>query len=170
MGWNEAAHPRAAAGSSGGGQFISYDAKSKTGTGYNKKEGDSRVKRLQKALNALGYTDLKNRGLDVDGMLGPLTTSSVKKAQAKLGLKTDGKVTPELLNRLEDLADARKKSGKASKTADAWIRKTAASKTAAKTAKKTGTKKTAAKPAAKKTSAAKTTAKPATSTAVQLKG
>lgn len=54
-------------------------------------------------------------------MLGPLTTQSVKAAQRRLGMKADGKVTPTMLNRLEDLA-ARRRSGAASKSVDAWIR------------------------------------------------
>lgn len=143
MGWESAAHPRAGAGSATGGQFIAYDSSKKTGTGYGKKGGDSRVKRLQKALNALGFTDMKKRGLEVDGQLGPLTTSSVKKAQAKLGLKQDGRVTPALLTRLEAQASAKKKGGAASKTADARIRQMVAKKTASKTTAKTTAKKPA---------------------------
>lgn len=121
MAWNEAQHQRAAKGSSTGGQFISYDAKSNRGTGYGHKGGDARVKRLQKALNALGHTDGKGRKLAVDGQLGPLTTQSVKAAQVKLGIKpADGRVTPELLNKLEDLAAVKHK---ASKAMDAWMRR-----------------------------------------------
>lgn len=139
MGWDSAAHPRASSGTSTGGQFIAYDSSKKTGTGYGKKGGDSRVKRLQKALNALGFTDMKKRGLEVDGQLGPLTTSSVRKAQAKLGLKQDGRVTAALLNRLEAQAAAKKKSGTASKAADARIRQMVAKKTGKTTSKTTAT-------------------------------
>lgn len=46
MDWNEALHRRAPQGESGGGRFISYSAAKKTGTGYNKRNGDSRVKQL----------------------------------------------------------------------------------------------------------------------------
>lgn len=164
MGWTEAAHPRAGAGSATGGQFIAYDSSKKTGTGYGKKGGDSRVKRLQDALNALGYTDSKGRALERDGMLGPLTTSSVKKAQAKLGLKPDGKVTPALLKRLEGLASAKKKGGSASKTADAFIRRSAAKKSTRHTAAR------APKPAAKTPATQKAgTAKPPAKTPARPK-
>lgn len=122
--WDEAKHRRAKAGASGGGQFISYDASQKTGTGYNKKEGDSRVKRLQRALNVLGLEDVKGRNLDVDGMLGPLTTQSVKSAQRRLGMEATGRVTPQLLHRLEAAARKRR-AGSTSTTMDALIRRKA---------------------------------------------
>lgn len=102
MTWDASKHPRAAAGSAGGGQFapLSYNAAKKTGSGYGSKTGDSNVKKLQQQLNRLGATDSKGNKLQVDGKLGPLTTSAVKRAQAALGLKQDGRVTPELLRRL----------------------------------------------------------------------
>src|SRR5262245_46796050 len=136
--WDEAKHHRADAGTSTGGQFISYNAGKRTGTGYREKGGDARVKRLQRALNALGYRDAKGHRLDVDGMLGPLTTQSVKAAQRKLGIPVDGKVSPGLLRRLEGAAGRKGRSSDASKAADAVIRrkasKAAAKHTAAKTA------------------------------------
>jgi hypothetical protein len=96
-------HPRAAAGSSTGGQFapLSYSAKKNTGSGYGKRGGDKNVTRLQRALNRLKITDSHSRPLKVDGMLGPLTTSAVKKAKQLLGVKpADGRVTPEFLAKL----------------------------------------------------------------------
>jgi peptidoglycan hydrolase-like protein with peptidoglycan-binding domain/phage head maturation protease len=105
--WDPSQHPRAPAGSAGGGQFMAYDAKKNTGTGYGKKGGDSRVRDLQTALNRLGFTDGKGRRLDVDGQLGPLTTSAVKAAQKKLGVPADGKVSAALLNKL--IGNAKKK-------------------------------------------------------------
>ncbi|GAA4626628.1 hypothetical protein GCM10023196_035630 [Actinoallomurus vinaceus] len=100
--WNAQAHPRAPAGSTNGGQFapLSYDSKSNTGTGYGSAKGDAHVRQLQEALNRLGLTDGNGKKLAVDGKLGPLTTAAVKKAQKALGLKQDGKVTPDLLKRL----------------------------------------------------------------------
>jgi hypothetical protein len=95
-------HPRGAAGSGKGGQFVplSYNSKTNTGTGYGSKAGDDRVKRLQQALNRLGLVDKNGKRLVVDGKLGPLTTSAIQAAQRKLGLKPDGKVTPALLSQL----------------------------------------------------------------------
>lgn len=125
--WNSQLHPRAAAGSTGGGEFaaggssggasksgagahkstvkkgpqsLSYDAKSGRGAGYGRKGGDPRVRKLQTALNRLGLKDADGRALKLDGKLGPRTTASVKAAQRKLGLPADGKVTPQLLAKL----------------------------------------------------------------------
>lgn len=57
----------------------------------NLKKGDSgsRVKRLQKALNALGAK------LVADGIFGAKTLDAVKKYQMKYGLKVDGIVGPK---------------------------------------------------------------------------
>lgn len=121
-----ASHPRTPAGTSTGGQFISYDAAKNRGTGYGKKGGDARVKSLQQALNRLGLTDERGRRLDVDGLLGPLTTQAVKAAQKKLGVKVDGRVSGELLKRLEGLAR------EASTTMDGLIRRNARRKPARK--------------------------------------
>lgn len=129
-GFDSAAHPRAAAGSSAGGQFaagggsappsktpakggkapagkrriggesLSFDSKSGRGVGYGKAGGDSRVHKLQQALNRLGLTDGRGRKLVDDGKLGPRTTEAIKAAQRKLGVKADGKVTPQLLAKL----------------------------------------------------------------------
>lgn len=123
--WDPSAHPRAAAGSSTGGQFaagggsaagksgsgkkapgkkqgevLSFDAKSGRGVGYGKKGGDARVRKLQAALNRLGLKDADGRRLVVDGKLGPRTTAAIKAAQRKLGVPADGKVTPQLLVKL----------------------------------------------------------------------
>lgn len=107
--WDEAAHPRVPAGEGGGGQFMSYDESKNTGTGYGKKGGDADVRKLQEALNRLGLTDSKGRKLEVDGMLGPLTTAAVKKAQQLLGVKADGKVSPAMLKKI--LAMKKPKAG-----------------------------------------------------------
>lgn len=127
--FNDALHPRNAAGAAGGGEFaagggggggakkpaahagahkavkkgpqsLSYDAKTGRGAGYGQKGGDPRVKKLQTALNRLGLTDSNGHRLLLDGKLGPRTTHAVKAAQRKLGLPADGKVTPQLLARL----------------------------------------------------------------------
>jgi peptidoglycan hydrolase-like protein with peptidoglycan-binding domain len=129
--FNEALHPRVPAGNSGGGEFgnasnsktpakttpakaktpaklgplkstYAYDAKSNRGPGYGVKGGDAHVKALQQKLNELGVTDLHGRKLAVDGMLGPLTTQSIQAAQRRLGLKADGRVTPELFEKLSE--------------------------------------------------------------------
>lgn len=93
--------PHMPAGTPAGGQFMSYDSKSKQGTGYSKKGGDANVRRLQSALNRLGLSDGKGNRLSVDGRLGPLTTQAVKRAQRALGVKADGRVTPALLAKIE---------------------------------------------------------------------
>lgn len=101
--FDETKHKRGAAGSGKGGQFVamSYDSKRNVGTGYGSKQGDSRVKKLQTALNRLGLKDKNGKPLKVDGKLGPLTTSSIIAAQRRLGIKpADGKVTPALLKQL----------------------------------------------------------------------
>jgi peptidoglycan hydrolase-like protein with peptidoglycan-binding domain len=137
MTFNASAHPRASAGSSTGGQFISYDSSSKHGTGYGKEHGDPRVVRLQKALNRLRLTDAKGHRLQVDGKLGPLTTEAVKAAQRKLGVKADGRVDGDLLKQLEKLA------GESGAAMDALIRSGARKKKPA--ARVTNTAKTAVK-------------------------
>lgn len=73
----------------------------KTGTGYDTPGGDPGVKQLQGALNAMGFTDAQGKPLAVDGKFGPRTTAAVIAMQQKLGLPTDGKVSPELLARLK---------------------------------------------------------------------
>lgn len=83
-----------------GGEALGYDAKSGRGTGYGKKGGDARVRKLQTALNRLGLTDASGRKLVIDGKLGPKTTAAIKAAQRKLGLPADGKVTPQVLAKL----------------------------------------------------------------------
>jgi Putative peptidoglycan binding domain len=79
---------------------LAYDPKHKTGPGYGSRGGDPHVHELQRALNRLGLTDGGKRSLAVDGKLGPRTTESIKAAQKRLGLPADGKVTPELYQRL----------------------------------------------------------------------
>lgn len=123
-------HPRAPTGTDNGGQFakdtggqkkttpkrapkrrptgagdgtLAYDAGSGQGTGYDSTDGDPRVHDLQQALNRLGVTDSAGKALKDDGKLGPKTTAAVKKLQARLGLKADGKVTPALLKQIKSL-------------------------------------------------------------------
>lgn len=101
MAWLESDHPRKAAGA-GGGQFtLAYDSASNTGTGYDKRNGDARVKAAQKALNAGGMTDGKGHRLKLDGKLGPRTTAALKKYQRAHGMSPTGKITPGLLKRLK---------------------------------------------------------------------
>jgi peptidoglycan hydrolase-like protein with peptidoglycan-binding domain len=108
--WDPSKHPRAAAGSAGGGQFapLSYNSKSNTGTGYGSRNGDDRVKAAQQALNKGKFTDTQGRPLKLDGKLGPKTTAAIKAYQRAHGLKPDGKITPALLKQL--------KSGKGAKS------------------------------------------------------
>lgn len=120
------AHPHAPAGSPKGGQFapkhggsgggkpaphkpkplgplkgtLAYNPGTNRGPGYGVPGGDGHVKALQATLNRLGLKDSRGHGLATDGRLGPLTTSSIKAAQRALGLKPDGRVTPELYNKL----------------------------------------------------------------------
>lgn len=90
---------------------LSYDPDRNTGAGYGMKGGDPRVRKLQEALTRLGLTDAAGKRLAADGKLGPKTTAAVKKAQKRLGLDQDGKVTPALLQRL---ADAKSLPGRSS--------------------------------------------------------
>lgn len=60
-----------------------------SGTIYYGQTGD-RVKKLQQALNALGFNCGK-----VDGKFGPQTLSAVKKFQNAMGITVDGRVGPQ---------------------------------------------------------------------------
>jgi peptidoglycan hydrolase-like protein with peptidoglycan-binding domain len=103
-GWDASKHPRAKAGSAGGGRFapLSYNAQANTGTGYGKKGGDDRVKATQTALNKAGMTDTQGNKLKLDGKLGPKTTAALIKYQKAHGIKpANGKITPELLSSLK---------------------------------------------------------------------
>jgi len=72
----------------------------RTGTGYGKKGGDARVKRLQQALNKLGIKDADGKPLKVDGDLGPKTTAAIKAWQRKNGMKPTGMVDAASLRKL----------------------------------------------------------------------
>jgi peptidoglycan hydrolase-like protein with peptidoglycan-binding domain len=124
--WNSAMHPRAAKGQAGGGEFaagssssssvkskkpagkpagrtvpkgsLGYDGK--RGTGYGKKGGDARVKRLQASLNKLGIKDANGKPLALDGDLGPKTTAAIKAWQRKTGQKPTGFVDAATLRKL----------------------------------------------------------------------
>jgi peptidoglycan hydrolase-like protein with peptidoglycan-binding domain len=119
--WTEDLHPRAAAGTSTGGEFaaggskggakksssgshsLGYDAKSGRGAGYDSPKGNPNVHSVQQALNRLGITDANGKKLGDDGKLGPKTTAAIKEAQRRLGLAQDGKLTPGLLAKLQSL-------------------------------------------------------------------
>lgn len=79
---------------------LAYDPKHDVGPGYGSRDGDPHVHDLQRALNRLGLVDAKGQKLADDGKLGPRTTEAVKAAQRRLGLTPDGKVTPQLYQRL----------------------------------------------------------------------
>lgn len=121
--WDEALHPRVPAGGAGGGEFgnapksshgqsakkkplgppkgtLAYDPRGNHGPGYGVKGGDPHVHELQEALIRLGVTDAHAHKLADDGKLGPLTTQAIKAAQQRLGLKADGRVTPEFYAKL----------------------------------------------------------------------
>ena len=85
---------------SSGSEVLHYDPDSGRGTGYGTAGGDSRVTRLQAALNEHGHTDNARAPLKVDGKFGPKTRAAVKKAQRTAGLAPNGKVTPQLLAEL----------------------------------------------------------------------
>jgi peptidoglycan hydrolase-like protein with peptidoglycan-binding domain len=72
-----------------------------SGTGYGKP--DDRVKTLQQQLNRLHFTDGAGKKLRADGEFGPLTTTAVKAAQAKLGMNQTGIVDPAFIARLQTL-------------------------------------------------------------------
>lgn len=121
--WNSAAHPRAPKGP-GGGEFAGKSGSStrntsirkssstravpkgslgfngKTGTGYGKKGGDARVRKLQQALNKLGIKDANGKPLVVDGDLGPKTTAAIRAWQRKNGQKATGFVDAATLRKL----------------------------------------------------------------------
>lgn len=126
MGWDSAAHPRAAAGAAGGGEFAAVSAtgegsqgKPKKGggkgrskaprashgsltlhAGYGQKGGDKRVHALQAALNKLGLKGANGKPLALDGKLGPQTTAAIKAWQRKNGMKPTGTVTAAALKQL----------------------------------------------------------------------
>ena len=50
---------------------------------------------LQKALNALGYTDNSGSALEVDGIFGSKTKQAVRKFQTAMGISSDGIVGDE---------------------------------------------------------------------------
>lgn len=106
------------------------------GTGYGVKGGDARVKLLQQALNAAGFTDGQGRPLAVDGKLGPLTTAAVKSAQQQLGVKPDGVVDPKLLAQISNMpaGSAKKAAPKPRMTARQAMSRPAARKPSAPTA------------------------------------
>lgn len=115
MAFNEALHARGTGAQ--GGQFVSkggartssigYNAKGRSGSGYGDKGGDANVKRLQRELNRLGITDSSGNQLEVDGKFGPKTTAAVRRLQKRLGMEANGKVTPELLERLKKMQPSR---------------------------------------------------------------
>lgn len=130
------AHPRAPAGSGAGGEFTAAPASggekkapakkqpaekkpaSETlgfKAGYGQRGGDKRVKALQTALNKLGLTDSNGKKLALDGQLGPLTTSAIKKAQKQLGVAQTGTVSPAFLKRLTHLGSLKETAGKGHK-------------------------------------------------------
>jgi len=80
---------------------LGYDPASNHGTGYGHKGGDRRVRALQEALNRLGLTDMHGKKLAVDGKLGPLTTSAIKAAQLRLGMRPTGVIAPAFVDRLK---------------------------------------------------------------------
>jgi hypothetical protein len=82
---------------------LSFNPKTNTGTGYGTPHGDPRVRSLQTVLNRLHITDKAGAQLIIDGKLGPLTTTAVKKLQAALGVAQNGVVTPALLTRLQHM-------------------------------------------------------------------
>jgi hypothetical protein len=127
--FSSALHPRVPAGQSGGGRFGSGGSKPPAkkapapksrrahrrrvipkgqlgfdgvhGTGYGMPYGDPRVRSLQTQLNRLGLLDMHGRELAVDGKLGPLTTSSIRAAQRRLGMRATGIVDPAFIDRLK---------------------------------------------------------------------
>ena len=60
------------------------------GAGYGQRQGDSRVRLLQRRLRALGQ-----RPGPVDGLYGPRTEAAVERLQRDAGLAVDGVVGPE---------------------------------------------------------------------------
>ena len=97
--WDASAHPRAPAGSAGGGQF----APASGGGGKDTRaaptdqhpvglgEHGKRVSDLQERLNALGAKP----PLKLDGTFGPKTLAAVRAFQKAHGLRVDGLVGPK---------------------------------------------------------------------------
>jgi putative chitinase len=125
--WSSLLHPRAPAGSSGGGQFSASGGsgakKPKKGAkgkkrkrharkrapgkgtlgfqaGYGSPHGDARVRALQQRLNALGVGDAGGRPLVIDGKLGPKTTAAIKSWQRKNGMAPTGTINAAALRKL----------------------------------------------------------------------
>lgn len=140
--WDESQHPRQAGkftskGQSGSRDSVGYDAKGKSGAGYGKAGGDSRVLQLQKYLNGLGFRDGNGERLKLDGKLGPKTTASIKSLQKRMGMKADGVVTPEMLSKLRKAFSTVKAGSRESRTkavASLGPQKKAAKKVAKKAA------------------------------------
>ncbi|MCK2214283.1 peptidoglycan-binding protein [Actinomadura sp. ATCC 31491] len=157
----EQLHPRGAAGTAVGGQFVAGSAASaasssgsakkepakkpaemgfdgKTGTGYGQKGGDATVRRLQQALNAAGLKDAAGKPLVVDGKLGPKTTQAIKAAQKRLGMKPTGRVTADFVNKVKASKGAAATPAKSTRALPAKQQTTA--KTTPKTTPKATTK------------------------------
>ena len=96
---------------------MSYDPRTRRGTGYGMRHGDSRVRQLQEALTRLGILDGHGKELVADGKLGPLTTHAVMTLQRLLKLRPDGVVTPALLSRVLSMSPPPKKAVAGGKSA-----------------------------------------------------
>lgn len=74
------------------------------GLGVKSDKGDDRVRLIQKSLNRLGISTGDDELL-VDGRFGPSTVAAVKRAQRRLGLEPDGRVSVELMRKLESMKE-----------------------------------------------------------------
>ncbi|MBU3130416.1 glucosaminidase domain-containing protein [Clostridium tagluense] len=75
-----------------------YDAP-RSGISKNNSSGD--IKYLQKCLNLMKIRDANNNALSIDGFIGPITISAIKKLQGILNLSMYGMLGPEILSEVK---------------------------------------------------------------------
>ncbi|MFT5875149.1 MAG: peptidoglycan hydrolase-like protein with peptidoglycan-binding domain [Clostridium sp.] len=80
-----------------------YDAAPKSEISKNTSAED--IKYLQKCLNIMKIKDINNNALSMDGFIGPLTLSAIKKLQDILNLSMYGILGPEILSAVKSIME-----------------------------------------------------------------